>query len=56
MDVYDSLMILGEVTHIHLAEAVLNDGEIDARNVDTVGRLGGPYYTVSEPVEYEREF
>lgn len=55
MEVRGRLMILGDVRYYHLSEDVLTDGEIDARSVDTVGRLGGPYYTVSEPIEFERQ-
>lgn len=56
MEVHDRLMVLGEVTYFHVDEAVMTDGKIDQRNVSTVGRLGGPFYTVSEPVEFERQF
>jgi flavin reductase (DIM6/NTAB) family NADH-FMN oxidoreductase RutF len=55
--VHDKLMILGDVEYVHVDEARLsNDGKLDSRDMDTVGRLGGPYYTVSEPVEFERRF
>ncbi|MEF8868021.1 MAG: flavin reductase family protein [Haloarculaceae archaeon] len=56
VEVYDRLMVLGEVVHFHVAEEVTTDGEIDMRKLPTVGRLGGPYYTVSAPVEFERQF
>ncbi|MWV64100.1 flavin reductase family protein [Halorubrum sp. JWXQ-INN 858] len=56
IEVYDKVMILGDVRHYHVDEDVLTDGKIDSRKVDTVGRLGGPYYTVSEPLEFERGF
>lgn len=55
-EVHDRLMVLGEVQYVHVADRVLTDGQIDMRKVDTVGRLGGPYYTVSKPVEFERQF
>lgn len=55
MEVYDKLMILGDVQRYHVAEEVLTNGKIDSQKIDTVGRLGGPYYTVSEPVEFERQ-
>lgn len=54
--IHDRLMIIGEVEHFHVSESLLTDGEIDSRHVDTVGRLGGPYYTISEPVEFERRY
>jgi len=56
IEIYDRVMLLGDVTYFHVAESVTTDGEIDARKLDTVGRLGGPYYTVSEPMEFEREY
>ncbi|QSW99461.1 flavin reductase family protein [Haloterrigena alkaliphila] len=56
LEVHDKLMILGDVQRVHVDEALLSDGKIDSRNLDTVGRLGGPYYTVSDPVEFERQF
>jgi flavin reductase (DIM6/NTAB) family NADH-FMN oxidoreductase RutF len=55
-EVADRLMVLGEVVHFHVSEDVLTDGKVDQRELPTVGRLGGPYYTVSEPVEFERQF
>lgn len=54
--VYDNLVVLGEGVHLHLADEVTTDGRVDARKVDTVGRLGGPLYTVSEPMDFERQF
>jgi flavin reductase (DIM6/NTAB) family NADH-FMN oxidoreductase RutF len=54
--VHDKLMILGDVEYVHVDEERLTDGKLDARDLDTVGRLGGPYYTVSEPVPFERQF
>ncbi|THE65815.1 flavin reductase family protein [Salinadaptatus halalkaliphilus] len=56
MQVKDRLAILGEVEYVHVDDSVLTDGEIDSRKVDTVGRLGGPYYTVSDRLEFERQF
>jgi flavin reductase (DIM6/NTAB) family NADH-FMN oxidoreductase RutF len=56
IEVHDRLMVLGEVQYVHVADEVLTDGKIDQRKVPTVGRLGGPYYTVSEPVEFERQY
>lgn len=56
MEIHDRLTIFGEVVHAHADDDVLTDGEIDMLNLDTVGRLGGPYYTVSEPADIERQF
>ncbi len=58
LEVHDKLMILGDVQHVHVDEDLLaeGDGKLDMRDLPTVGRLGGPYYTVSDPVEFERQF
>jgi len=55
IEVHDRLMVLGEVKYFHLSEEVMTDGKIEMRKLPTVGRLGGPHYTVSEPVEFERK-
>ena len=56
LTVHDRIVVLGDVEYFHVAEAVLTDGRIDMGKLPTVGRLGGPYYTVSDPVEFERQF
>ena len=56
LEIHDRIMILGEVQYFHVDDAVIRDGKVDSREVPTVGRLGGPYYTVSDPVEFERQF
>lgn len=56
IEIHDRLVIFGEVGHFHVSEAVMRDGKVDQRLLPTVGRLGGPYYTVSELVEFERQF
>ncbi|WP_256566671.1 flavin reductase family protein [Natrinema gelatinilyticum] len=56
IEVYEKLMILGDVHHYHVSDAVLTNGAIDSRKIDTVGRLGGPHYTVSDPIDFERQF
>ncbi|WP_255170980.1 flavin reductase family protein [Natrononativus amylolyticus] len=56
IEVYEKLMILGDVRYYHVSEEVLTDDRIDSRKLDTVGRLGGPYYTVSDPIDFERQF
>lgn len=56
-NIYDRVMVLGEVKHIHLDDRILNgDGEVEMSKVRSVGRLGGPYYTVSNIHEFERQF
>ena len=56
LEVRDQLVVFGDVRHFHVDDSVLTDGKIDMRKLPTVGRLGGPFYTVSEPVEFERQF
>lgn len=54
--VHDRIMILGDVDYFHVSEAVLTDGEIDMEKIETVGRLGGPYYTGVDLLELERQY
>lgn len=56
LEIHDRLTIFGEVQHFHVADEVTTDGKIDMSKLPTVGRLGGPYYTVSEPAAFERQF
>lgn len=53
MSVYDRTVVLGDVVRFHVAEAVMTDGKIDVEKITTVGRLGGPYYTTGNPIEFE---
>jgi len=48
------IMVMGEVTYIHVSDDVLTDGEIDARKIAAVGRLGGPYYTDTDLIDLRR--
>lgn len=54
-EVYDKVMVFGEVEYFHVADAVLTDGKVDMRNLDMVGRLGGPYYTDVNIMELTRQ-
>lgn len=45
LDVSGATVIFGEVAHVLIADSLLEDGEVDARRVDAIGRIGGPYYT-----------
>ncbi|AGB17673.1 conserved protein of DIM6/NTAB family [Halovivax ruber XH-70] len=56
MTVHDRLLTLGDVRHVHVDEGVQTDGQIDATKLETVARLGGPYYTDSDPIDLERQF
>lgn len=44
LEVGGSVLVLGEVVHVHVDESVLVDGKIDIDNLDTVGRLAGSQY------------
>lgn len=55
LEVHNRLMVIGDVDYVHVADRVVTDGEIDMRKLDTVGRLGGPYYTRSDILDYERK-
>lgn len=55
IEVYEKLMILGDVQYYHVADDALSNGKIDSRNITTIGRLGGPYYTTASPIEFERQ-
>ena len=52
--VHDSIVLFGEVTYFHLSEEIMEDGDVVMEQVNSVGRLGGPYYTRSDPIEFER--
>ena len=41
-----SHVVFGTIVHAHIADAVLGaDGQIDPCKLDTIGRMGGDYYT-----------
>jgi flavin reductase (DIM6/NTAB) family NADH-FMN oxidoreductase RutF len=56
VEVEGSTLFVGSVVHMSIDEAVLTDGEVDARKVDAVGRLGGPYYTALDELDVQRSF
>ncbi len=53
MRVYDRTVVLGDVVRFHAAEEILTDGKVDVNKVTTIGRLGGPYYTAGNPLDFE---
>lgn len=55
IEVYEKLMVLGDVQYYHVTDATLSNGKIDSRNITTIGRLGGPYYTTASPIDFERQ-
>ena len=48
-------LILGEITHIHIDDAIYKDGRVDFATLDPVGRLAGNWYsTIRDRFELER--
>ncbi|MGB9987965.1 flavin reductase family protein [Salarchaeum japonicum] len=41
----DSVLVIGEVEHVHVDDALAPDGELDVRELDAVGRLAGSFYS-----------
>lgn len=56
IEIHDRLTVIGDVQHFSVSEDVLTEGKVDQRELPTVGRLGGPYYTVSDVSPFERQF
>ena len=54
LDVYNNTVIFGEVVYAHVSDSVVGDDGIDPLEVDAVGRLGGPYYTGLDVLEFKR--
>lgn len=53
----DHTLVLGEVEHVHVDDDLLDeDGNVDVRTVDAVGRLTGRYYARLETVEVDRQW
>lgn len=48
-------LVVGEVVHIHVDDAVMRDGRIDVGRLRPVARLGGPLYARPQLVDYERK-
>lgn len=56
IEIYDNVVVFGEVEHVHVDETLLTDGKPDTRKVDAVGRLGGPYYTAIDIMDLQRQY
>lgn len=54
LEIYESLVVFGEVTHIAVDDRLTSDGVVDMTRIDSVGRLGGPYYTGLRFLDVER--
>jgi flavin reductase (DIM6/NTAB) family NADH-FMN oxidoreductase RutF len=48
-------VIFGEVNQCFSDDDLLTDGKVDTRKVDAVGRMGGPFYTGIDLLEYTRQ-
>ena len=53
--IHGSTLVFGDVRHVHADEELLTDGAVDARKIDAVGRLGGPYFTGISRLSLTRE-
>lgn len=49
-------IVFGEVNHLFVDDALLTEGKVDTRKVDAVGRLGGPFYTGIDRLEFTRQY
>ena len=49
-------VVFGEVTFVHVDESLVSDGAVDAREIDAVGRFGGPFYTRTDLMDYTRQY
>jgi flavin reductase (DIM6/NTAB) family NADH-FMN oxidoreductase RutF len=55
VEVGGNTLLLGEVVYAHVDDDVLEDGKIDVRRLDALGRLAGSYYaTTDERFSLER--
>lgn len=56
LDMYGNTVTFGRVRHVHVADELLDGGEVDATLVDAVGRIGGPFYTGIDVLPTERDY
>lgn len=52
---YDHTLVFGQVEHIFIDEKIMTNQSIDSLKINSVGRLGGPYYTGVEPLSVQRQ-
>lgn len=52
----DHTVIFGEVVQFHIDNELFIDNKIDSLQIETIGRIGGPYYSDTDPVELQRNF
>lgn len=41
--------VIGEVVYFHVAQSLMSDGELDARRVDYIARMGADWYARANP-------
>lgn len=54
LEIYDRAVLFGEVETFHVDDDLLVDGKLQMEALDTVGRLGGPYYASIDRMELTR--
>ena len=47
-------LVLGRAVHVHVADAILREGRIDAELLRPVARMGGPFYARPETLAFRR--
>lgn len=52
--IHNATTIFGDVQHVHVDDSLCTDGSVDALKIDSIGRLGGPYYTGVDPLAFHR--
>jgi len=49
-------LVIGEIVHMHVDDAILKDGRVLAERFHPVARMGGPFYARPDIIAYERKF
>lgn len=49
-------VVFGEITFIHVDESLVTDDNVDAQEINAVGRFGGPFYTQTDLMDYTRQY
>lgn len=56
LEIGQNSLIFGRVKQFHVDDSLVTDGDVDAAKIDSVGRLGGPYYTDTNLLEFTRQY
>lgn len=51
---HDVTVIYGDVKRFYIDESVCTDGKIDTTKIDAVGRMGGPFFTSVDLMDFHR--